>query len=134
MEQKYTHRAHSVLNISYHLIWCTKYRYKLLYGSIENEFKELITHKAESLGITVKTMEVMPDHVHLFVQCPQSLSISFIVSQLKGYTSHELLRLHPLLSHKRSHNALWGNSYYCETVGHISQDTVRRYIKNQKNH
>ena len=133
MENKYTHRAHSVLNIGYHLIWCTKYRKKLLYANVENCLKTLVREKCSRLGIRVGTMEVMPDHVHLFVQCPQHLAPAFVVAQLKGYTSYALLREFPWLNRRRSHPALWGSSYYCETVGHISEDTVRRYIENQKN-
>ena len=90
MKDKYTHSAHCVYNIGYHLIWCTKYRKKLIYGEIETYFKRLVRSKC-SLDVRIGQMETMPDHVHVFIEP------SRLVAQLKGYTSHELLRLFPRL-------------------------------------
>lgn len=132
MKSKYTQSIHCVYNIGYHLIWCTKYRKKLIYGNVEHTPKRLVREKCSSLGIAVGAMEVMPDHVHVFVYSKQVLGPSYIVQQLKGYTSHRHLKLHPSLQRKWGASALWSKSYFCESVGHISQDTVQRYIKNQK--
>lgn len=132
MKSKYTHSAHCVYNIGYHLIWCTKYRKKLIYGNVEHTLKRLVREKCNSLGIAVGAMEVMPDHIHVFVHSKQVLDPSYIVQQLKGFTSHRLRRLCPFLQRKWGASALWSRSYFCESVGHKSQDTVRRYIANQK--
>ena len=132
MKSKYTHSTHCVYNIDFHLIWCTKYKKKLIYGKVEHTLNRLVRYKCNSLGITVGAMEVMPDHIHVFVHSRQVLNPSHIVQQLKGFTSHRLRQLFPSLQERRGASALWSKSYFCESVGHISQDTVQRYIANQK--
>lgn len=132
MKSKYTHSTHCVYNIGYHLIWCTKYRKKLIYGEIETQLKRLIRAKCRTLGIHIGQMENMPDHIHIFVRTNQLLGASYIIAQLKGYTSHELLCQFPRLRRSWGASAMWSKSYFCESVGHISQNTVRRYIANQK--
>lgn len=133
MKSKYTYSAHCVYNIGYHLIWCTKYRKKLIYGEeIETYLKRLVRSKCRSLGVRIGQMETMPDHVHVFVVARQVSEPSRLVAQLKGYTSHELLQHFPQLRQKWGAPVLWSKSYFCESVGHISQDTVQHYIKLQK--
>ena len=128
MKPKYTYSAHYVYNIGYHLIWCTKYRKKLIYGEIETYLKRLVHSKCRSLGVRIGQMETMLDHVHVFIVTRQVTEPSWLAAQLKGYTSHELLRLFPRLRRKWGAPVLWSKSYFCESVGHISQDMVQRYI------
>jgi len=132
MKSKYTHSTHCVYNIGYHLIWCTKYRKKLIYGKIETELKQLLVSKCEMLGVTVGSMETMPDHVHVFVRSRQVIEPAFLAAQLKGFTAHALLRRYPRLRRGWGAPAIWSKSYFCESVGHISEDTVQRYIQLQK--
>ncbi len=121
----------SVFNIGYHLIWCPKYRRKVLTGTVEKRLRDLIGEKAGEMGIVIEGMEIMPDHVHLFVKSDPSFAPQEIVQQIKGYTSRMLRNeFHHLVSRIPS---LWTRSYYCESVGHISEETVRRYIEDQKN-
>ena len=77
----------------------------------------------------MKAIEIMPDHVHLFIQAPPLLSVSVIVKNLKGFSSYKLRRSFIELT-KYKH--LWTPSYYCETIGHITHDTIIKYINNQK--
>ncbi len=132
MQDKYTHSAHCVYNIGYHIIWCTKYRKKLIYGEIETYLKRLVRAKYRTLGFRIGQMETMPEHVHIFVIARQVTEPSRIVAQIKGYTAHELLHLFPRLRRRWGALVLWSKSYFCESVGHISQDTVQRYIELQK--
>lgn len=129
--ERWTTSNKAVFNIGYHLIWCPKYRRKVLIGQVETRLKELLTEKANELGITIENMEVMPDHTHLFIKSTPVLSPHYIVQQLKGYTSHELRKEFPHLKSKLP--TLWTRSYYCESVGHISAETIKQYIDGQKN-
>jgi len=129
--ERWTTSNKAVYNIGYHLIWCPKYRRKVLIDAVETRLKELLIAKATELGITIETMEVMPDHVHLFIKSPPILAPHFIVQQLKGYTSYALRKEFPAL--KSRIPTLWTRSYYCESIGHISDEIVRRYIEDQKN-
>ena len=126
---KYHASSHVTYNIGYHIVFCPKYRYNLLRYRAADELKRLLTAKATDLGIAIQTMEVMPDHVHLFIQGVPSLSIDSIVRELKGYTSYHLRKNFAYL---RKYPSLWTRSYFVETVGHISEKTVVHYIETQK--
>lgn len=128
---RWTTSNKAVYNIGYHLIWCPKYRRKVLVNVVAERLKELLCEKAASIGAHIESMEVLPDHVHLFVKAPPTLPAHYIVQQLKGYSSHELRKEFPKLKSRLP--TLWTRSYYCESVGHISQATIRRYIDLQKN-
>lgn len=121
----------AVYNLSYHMIWCPKYRRKVLVGPVETRLKALLLEKADELGCTIETMEVMPDHVHLFVKTLPVHAPQYVVGQLKGYTSFILRNEFPHLKSRLP--SLWTRSYYIESVGHISEITVRQYIEDQKN-
>ena len=88
--ERWTTSNKAVYNIGYHLIWCTKYRRKMLVDKVELRLKELLLGKATELDLNLDMMEVMPDHVHLFVQAPPIHSPHYIVQQFKGYTSFML--------------------------------------------
>lgn len=127
---RWTHSNKAVFNIGYHLIWCPKYRRKVLRGDVEVRLKELLLQKAEQIKIRIEKMEVMPDHIHLFIKCSPVDSPHYIVQQLKGFSSRMLrLEFKELLRMP----TLWTRSYYCESVGHISEKTILRYIEEQKN-
>jgi putative transposase len=130
-KQRWTTSNKAVFNLGYHLIWCPKYRRKVLIETVEVRLKELLLEKASDLGITIEQMEVMPDHVHLFVKSPPSHAPHYLVQQLKGYTSFRLRSEFPSLKSRLP--TLWTRSYFCESVGCISEKTIKRYIENQKN-
>jgi putative transposase len=132
MNARWTTSNKATFNIGYHLIWCTKYRRKILLSEIENRLKILLVSKAEEMGLNIETMEIMPDHVHLFIKATPVDSPHYIVQQLKGSTSRILSSEFPEI--KRRVPTLWTRSYYCESIGHISEETVQRYIEDQKKH
>ena len=128
---RWTHSNKAVFNIGYHLIWCPKYRRPVLVDAVEKRLKALLLQKAQQLKITIDTMEVLPDHLHLFVKCSPIDSPHYIVQQFKGFTSHQLRQ--EFASLKSRLPTLWTRSYYCESCGHISEQTVKKYIEDQKN-
>ena len=129
-KDRYTTSAHCIYNLGYHIIWCPKYRRKVLVNGIHERLKELLNEKAAALEITIEKMEVMPDHVHLFVKGKPSMAVQHVVNQLKGYTSVMLRREFPRLKSRLP--TLWTRSYYVESIGHISESTITRYIEDQK--
>lgn len=120
----------AVFNLGYHLIWCPKYRRSVLVGEVAERLKELLFQKAWEIGVEIAELEVMPDHIHLFVKTIPTTSPHFIVRQFKGYTSRVLRSEFPSL--RKRLPSLWTRSYYCESVGHISERTIRKYIEDQK--
>lgn len=130
MSNRWTHSNKAVYNLSYHIIWCTKYRRKVISDKIETRLKELLNEIAISLDCKIEIMEVMPDHVHIFMKCSPLHSPHYIVQQLKGKTSHTLRSEFSALKSRLP--TLWTRSYYCESVGNISEKTIKKYIENQK--
>ncbi len=120
----------SIYNLGYHLIWCPKYRRSVLVPPVDLRLKELLVEKSSEIGVVIERMEVMPDHVHLFVKTHPTLAPHYIVQQLKGYTSRALRSEYGTLRSRLP--TLWTRSYYVESIGHISEDTVKRYIEDQK--
>ena len=120
-----------VYNIRYHIIFCPKYRRKVLTDGVGVALKKMIIEKAKQVGFAVEKIEVMPDHVHIFVKSIPKLSVHSLVAKLKGYSSFMLRKKFPHLTTRLP--CMWTRSYYCETIGHISEETVKKYIENQKN-
>lgn len=131
MKKRWKFSRHSVYNTCYHIIWCTKYRRNVLQPHIQEKLKELLNEKAKGIGVKIESMETMEDHIHIFVSANPTLAPHYIVQQFKGFTSHELRKHYPEVKSKLP--TLWTRSYYIETIGHISEDTIKRYIENQKN-
>ena len=131
-KDRYSVSKTCVYDIGYHLIWCTKYRRKVLSPKIELRLKELIRKKAEEIEVEIVEMETMPDHIHIFVKSKPTYSPHFIVQQFKGYSSRILREEFAELRSRLP--SLWTRSYFCESVGCISADTIISYIENQKNH
>jgi putative transposase len=130
MEARYRKNAGAVFSLKYHIVWCPKYRRPVLVDRVEASLHRLLTAKALELGITVHALEVMPDHVHLFVEADPTRCVAEIVNRFKGFTSHELRREFPNLRSRLP--TLWSRSYYARTVGTVSEATVRRYVASQK--
>jgi putative transposase len=130
-KDRWKHSKTTTYNIGYHFIWCPKYRRKVLVGAVADRLKELLFKKAGELQLEIATLEIMPDHIHLFVKSSPTVSPHFIVQQLKGYTSRMIREEFPHMKSRLP--SLWTRSYYCESVGHISVATVRKYIEEQKN-
>jgi len=130
MKSRWKRSKGCVYNIGYHIIWCPKYRRKVLVNGIDVRLKELLYEQSNKNGYELVGLEVMCDHVHIFVKCDPTNSPHQIVQQLKGFTSRILRNEYPNL--KTRIPTLWTRSYYCESVGHISQDTITKYINDQK--
>ena len=121
----------SVYNLGYHIIWCPKYRRKVLINEIENKLKEIIITKCNELDCYVHELNIMPDHVHLFVKTKPTIAPHFLIKQIKGISSRILRNEFKEL--KRKMPSMWTRSYFIESVGHISQETIEKYIQEQKN-
>ena len=98
---------------------------------MDKELKTLLKQKAKDIKISIEKMDVLPDHVHLFVKANPTSAPHWIIPHLKGYTSRILREQFPFLKSRLP--SLWTRSYYCESVGHISEATIKRDIEDQKN-
>src|SRR5579871_2995754 len=119
-----------VYHCHYHLVFCPKYRRKVLLAPIDARLKVLVQECIEKWEQEFVEVEVMPDHVHLIVGCDPQFGIHKLTRLIKGSTSHLLREEFPEL--KRKLPSLWTNSYYVGTVGGVTIETVKRYVESQK--
>ena len=127
---RYYRNAGSVYNLHLHFVWCPKYRRKVLVDAVAVRLRELIEEKAAQLGVEVHALEIMPDHVHLFIAVPPTDAPQHYANQFKGYTSRVLRQEFPHLKSRLP--ALWSRSYYVGSAGHVSSETIEKYIAAQK--
>jgi putative transposase len=120
----------SVHFMNYHFVWTPKYRRKVIVGDVEKRLKSLLKEKCNELNIEIISLETMPDHVHIFVRSQPTIAPNGIAAALKGYTSRILRQEFSELKSKLP--TLWSRSYFVSTHGHLSTDTVEKYIEEQQ--
>ena len=121
-----------VYSIQYHIVWCTKYRKTVLVNGIDNRLKAYLKQIARDYDFRITAMEVMPDHIHLLVDCKPQFFPSDMVKILKGNTARWLFRDYPKLKESLWGGHLWNPSYCIVTVSERSLEKVEEYIKSQK--
>jgi len=127
------HDRTTVYNIGYHIVWSVKYRKDVLIGKVEKSLKQILIDIANEKEFIIKEMEIMSDSVHLFVSAKPKYSPSYIYKMLKGISGRRLFMKYPGLKKKLWKGHLWNLQTYVETVGHISEDAIEKYIQDQKN-
>ena len=131
---KYIHARTCVYNLNYHIVWCVKYRRKVLDEEISSRLYGIIQEIAQEKGFHVATCKVGDmDHVHCFLSAKPDVSISYMVKMLKGITARKLFMEFPELKLKLRKGVLWNHSYYVETIGSVSEENIRRYMEKQTN-
>ena len=128
--ERYAKNAGAVFSLKFHVVWCPKYRRPVLTPPVDGRLKALITEIADEHGMTIHAIEVMPDHVHLFVEADPTLCVAEIVNRFKGRSSRLLREEFPSLRSRLP--TLWSRSYFAASVGAVSEATIRRYIEAQK--
>ena len=119
-----------VYSCKYHIVFCPKYRRKVLVNGVDVRLKELIHSIADENNFDVIEMEIMPDHVHLLLEVDPQFGIHKAVKTIKGKTSRILRQEFHWLTTKLP--TLWTNSYFCSTVGGAPLNIVKQYIESQK--
>lgn len=128
---EYKSNNNVVYSCKYHVVWCPKYRRKVLINGVDERFKQIALEIANEMRFEIIEMEVMPDHVHMLLEVDPQFGIHKAVKRLKGRTSHDLRLEFPWL--KKRLPTLWTNSYFVSTVGGAPLSIVKQYIENQKN-
>ncbi len=121
----------AVYEVAYHIVWCPKYR-RSLPESAQATVRITVLAVAQARGWDLREMEVMPDHIHLFLSAPPTESPTGMVKVLKGITGQTLFASHPRLREVFRNGHVWSPSYYVGTVGHVSEETVAKYVRDQK--
>jgi putative transposase len=128
MLDRYRRNKGSVTSIRYHVIWIPRRRRKVLVGDVAKRLVALLREKAAEIEVNIMHLAVEPDHIHLFLDCPQDLATSQIVFRLKGYTSRILRKE---FEHLRRMPSMWTTSYFASTAAAVSEQTIAKYINSQ---
>ncbi len=130
MERPFKSNSNVTYSCKYHLVWCPKWRRRVLVDNIDARLKALLLEVATERGAEIIEMEVMPDHVHVLVEVDPQFGIHRLVKLLKGRSSRVLRSEFPVL--RRKLPTLWTNSYFVATVGGAPLSVIKRYIEDQK--
>lgn len=122
---------YAVYNINYHMVWIPKYRRPVLVDSVKDRLLAMFQTIAQNNELEILEAQVMPDHVHLFVSALPRHSPAWIANAFKGPTARWLRQEFPQLE-KQIRGKLWTRTYYVGTAGHVSAETIKRYIEEQR--
>ena len=129
--KKYKSDSHMIYSCQYHIIFCPKYRRKVLNNGIETRFKEIVLENQIKFKYTVLEMEIMEDHVHLLLDINPKIGVYDVTNRIKGLTSKILRNEFPQLKSRLP--SLWTRSKFISSVGSVTLEVVKKYIENQKN-
>ncbi len=131
---EYRRGSHSLYDLKYHIVFCTKYRYRILTGQVAARARELIREICAANYVDIISGSLSPDHIHLLISVPPSLPVSKIVQYIKGKSSRKMLQEFEPLRKKYWGQHLWARGYFAVTVGNVNTEDVQRYIEQQEEH
>lgn len=126
----YNSSNHTIYSCKYHVVFCPKYRRKILTDSIDTRLKELINNLAKEENFNIIEMEVMPDYVYLLLDVYPGVAALDLVKHIKQYTASRLKKEFPKLQTKLPN--IWTRSSFIATVGTVSFEAIKKYIEDQK--
>ena len=129
---EYRTGAHTVYDIKLHLVWVTKYRYKVLTGEIAERARDLIRQICMAREIRIEKGHVSTDHIHLLVLVPPRMSAAEVMQYIKGKSSRQLQQEFPQLRKRYWGQHLWSRGYFCASSGTITDQMIKAYIEQQK--
>ncbi len=125
--------AHTKWICKYHIVFCPKYRRKIIYNKLRKDIVEIIKELCKYKGIDIIEGHAMPDHVHLLITIPPKYSVAQIMGYLKGKSAMMIFDRHTTLKYKFGNRHFWATGYYVSTVG-FNEATVAKYIREQELH
>lgn len=123
--------AHAVWQCKYHIIWCPKYRFKIMKGALRQSVDEILRQLCEWKKLELLEMNVQEDHVHMVVSIPPKFSVSEVVGFLKGKCAIKVFDKHLELKKRYWGRHFWAKGYCVSTVG-LDEEKVRQYVKWQQ--
>jgi putative transposase len=127
---KYNRGGHTVYRHGYHLVWITKYRYRVLTGETQRRARVIIIQVAEDMGVKIRTGVVSADHIHLHVSIPPHIAVSEFVKRAKGRSSRKIQQEFPHLRKTYWGRCFWGRGYFSVTSGNVTEEMIDAYINN----
>ena len=130
----YRRSSHTIYDNRFHLVWVTKYRYRVLDTVKATRCRDLIREICRTEDVDILSGHVSLDHVHIYVSVPPHLAVSKLMQYLKGKTSRKMQIEFPDLKRRYWGRHIWARGYFSATIGEINNDVIREYIQNQDRH
>ena len=127
---QYASSSHCVYYHRYHIVWATKYRYKVLFGDVRLRARDICRQVCGENGVEILHGVLSRDHVHMFVSVPPKIAIADLVRKMKGRSSYKLQREFPELKKRYWGRKFWGRGYFSTTNGAITENAVLQYLDN----
>ena len=124
--------THSRWNCTYHLVFIPKYRRKIMYGELKKDIAEILRKLCEMKQVTLIEGRICKEHVHMYVAIPPKISVSEVMSYIKGKSALMIFDRHPEYRTKYGDRHFWERGYYVATVGEVNEEMIKRYIKEQR--
>src|ERR1022692_487198 len=128
----YTSGSHTVFHHRYHIVWITKYRYKVLEGALRERIRTIIRQVCRELGVQIVSGVLSREHVHMFVEIPPHIAVSDFVRRVKGRSSHRVQMEFPDLRKRYWGRHFWARGYFCTTSGNLTDDVILQYLRDQE--
>ena len=125
----YTTSGHAKFHNRYHIVWVTKYRYKVLDVAIRLRIREITHQICRQLGVRIIKGVLSKEHIHMFVEIPPKVSVSDYMRRVKGCTSRKIQQEFPELRRRYWGKRFWARGYFCTTSGNITNETILNYIE-----
>ena len=127
MSSEYNTLNHCKFLLQYHIIWCPKFRFNVFKNGVDESLKEILLKISQRYGYEIKEMEIMPDHIHIFISTKPTVAPSDVVRTLKSISAIELFKQYPDLKKFYSRcGSLWSKGYFASSIGNVSEETIRR--------
>ncbi|GHM58977.1 MAG: IS200/IS605 family transposase [Candidatus Mesenet longicola] len=130
----YKHSSHSTFDLKYHVVFCTKYRYRILTGEIAVRTREIIRETCVTNYVDIVSGNITPDHLHMLISMPPSIALSKLIQYIKGKSSRKLFQEFEQLKKRYWGQHLWARGYFAVTVGNVNSTDVQKYIEEQGVH
>ena len=126
----YNKSSHTIFYHRFHIVWITKYRYRVLQGAMRIRIREIIAKAAEALGIKIINGVLSADHVHIMAEIPPHISVSQFVKAAKGRSSRKIQQEFPKIRKTYWGCHFWGRGFFSSTSGNVTDDIINNYINN----
>lgn len=126
----YSKSSHTIFHHRFHIVWITKYRYRVLQGKLRERVRDIIAQSASDVGIRIINGVLSADHVHIFAEIPPHISVSEFVKIAKGRSSRKVQQEFPELKQRYWGCHFWGRGFFSSTSGNVTDEMINEYINN----
>ena len=126
--------SHTVYDLRYHVVWCTKYRYKVLVGDVALRVRDLLREICMAMDVKILSGKVGKEHVHMYVSLPPNLSVAKLIMHMKGKSSRKIQMQYTEIRRRYWGQHLWARGYFASSIGEVNDAIIMAYIENQDEH